>query len=99
MRNAICRRSFVSPDKPLDIALYASFAELRAVCHTWGLYGVKELASRSEAVLAEALATLDTALRMHEPLLQRLKAEYLVHLLAGPYASPVAARLLLQSSI
>lgn len=49
------------------------------MCHTWGLYGIKELASRSAAVLAEALAVLDTALRMHEPLLQRLKAEYLVH--------------------
>ena len=70
----------------MDVALYASFEELRAICHTWGLYGVKELASRSEAVLAEALATLDTALRMHEPLLQRLKTEYLVHLLAGSCA-------------
>ena len=60
------------------------------MCHTWGLYGVKELASRSEAVLAEALVTLDTALRMHEPLLQRLKAEYLVHLLAGSCAFCVA---------
>ena len=73
-----CRRSFVSPDKPLDIALYASYEELRAVCQTWGLYGVKELASRSAAVLADAISTLDTALRMHEPLLQRLRAEYLV---------------------
>lgn len=85
--SAACRRSFVSPDKPLDAALYASFEELRAVCHTWGLYGVKELASRSEAVLAEAMAILDTALRMHEPLLQRLKTEYLVHLLTGSCAS------------
>ena len=73
-----CRRSFVSPDKPLDIALYASYEELRAVCQTWGLYGVKELASRSAAVLADAISTLDTALRMHEPLLQRLRAECVV---------------------
>lgn len=78
MVSSTCRRSFVSPDKPLDIALYASYEELRAVCQTWGLFGVKELASRSAAVLAEAIATLDTALRMHEPLLQRLRAEYVV---------------------
>lgn len=53
------------------------------MCQTWGLYGVKELASRSEAVLAEAMSTFDTALRMHEPLLQRLKAEYVVRPLCG----------------
>ncbi|KAL0028311.1 hypothetical protein WJX79_009350 [Trebouxia sp. C0005] len=73
------RRSFVSLERPLDIALYASYEELRAVCQTWGLYGVQELALRSRSVLAEAFSTLDSVMRMHMPLLQRLKAEYLDH--------------------
>ena len=73
-----CRRSLVSAEKPLDAALYASYEELRAFCQTWGLYGIREMASRSETAVAEAMALVDTALRMHEPLLQRLKAEYLV---------------------
>ncbi len=74
----ICRRSFVSLERPLDIALYASYEELRAVCQTWGLFGVQELALRSRSVLAEAFSTLDSIIRMHMPLLQRLKAEFLV---------------------
>ena len=73
-----CRGSFVSPDRPLDITLYASYEELQAFCQTWGLYGVKEMASRSAGLLADVMGAVDTALRMHEPLLQRLKAEYLV---------------------
>jgi hypothetical protein len=68
----------VSLERPLDIALYASYEELRAVCQTWGLFGVQELALRSRSVLAEAFSTLDSIMRMHMPLLQRLKAEYLV---------------------
>ena len=68
----------MSPDKPLDVALYASCEELCAFCQTWGLYGVKEMASRSKSVLSEAVYTLDVILRMHEPLLQRLKAEHMV---------------------
>ncbi len=75
---SMCRKSFVSLEKPLDVALYASYEELRALCQTWGLYGVKEMALRSRAVLAEAISTVDATLRMHEPLLQRLKGEYLV---------------------
>lgn len=68
----------MSSDKPLDIALYASYEELLALCQTWGLYGVKEMALRSRDVLAEAFTILDSTLRMHVPLLQRLKGEYLV---------------------
>lgn len=68
----------MSLERPLDIALYASYEELRAVCQTWGLFGVQELALRSRSVLAEAFSTLDSIMRMHMPLLQRLKAEYLV---------------------
>ena len=68
----------MSPDKPLDVTLYASYEELCAFCHTWGLYGVKEMAARSKDALSEAVYTLNMILGMHEPLLQRLKAEYLV---------------------
>lgn len=73
-----CRKSLVSPEKALDMSLYASQDELQAFCQTWGLNGVRELATATQAALADAVNILDAALKMHEPLLQRLKAEYLV---------------------
>lgn len=82
----------MSLEKPLDIALYASYEELRAFCQIWGLYGVKEMAFRSRGVLTEAVSILDTTLRMHEPLLQRLKAEYLVRPDIAPLLVVIALR-------
>ena len=73
-------------EKPLDVALYASYEELQAMCHTWGMYGVREMALRSRTVLAEAFGTLDATLRMHEPILQRLKGEYMVKCRLGSAA-------------
>ena len=73
-----CRKALVSPDKALDMSLYASQDELQAFCQTWGLNGVRELAIATQAPLADAVNILDAALKMHEPLLQRLRAEYLV---------------------
>ena len=60
------------------MSLYASQDELQAFCQIWGLHGVRELATSTQAPLADAINILDAALKMHEPLLQRLKAEYLV---------------------
>ena len=73
-----CRKALVSPEKALDMSLYASQDELQAFCQTWGLNGVRELATATQAPLADAVNILDAALKMHEPLLQRLRAEYLV---------------------
>ena len=68
----------MSPEKGLDMSLYASQDELQAYCQTWGLHGVRELVTSTQAPLVDAINILDAALKMHEPLLQRLKAEYLV---------------------
>lgn len=72
------RQALVSPEKGFDIGLYASLDELQALSQTWGLWGVQELGNSSQETLQEAMSFLDAALKMHEPLLHRLKAEYLV---------------------
>lgn len=78
----ICRKSLVTPQKALDLSLYASQDELQAFCQIWGLNGVRELASATQAPLADAVGIIDAAVKMHEPLLQSLKAEYLVRALS-----------------
>lgn len=83
----ICRKSLVTPQKALDLSLYASQDELQAFCQIWGLNGVRELANATQAPLADAVGIIDAAVKMHEPLLQSLKAEYLVRALSWPVST------------
>ena len=78
---AACRRTFYSHStstQALDVNLYAGPAELQALMRTFGVHAARELGQHCVAPLRDAVTRLDAVLREHEPLLQRLKMEYLV---------------------
>ena len=79
--HAACRQTFYSHStstQALDVNLYAGPAELRALMRTFGVHAARELGQHCVGPLREAVTQLDAVLREHEPLLQRLKMEYLV---------------------
>ncbi|KAK9814453.1 hypothetical protein WJX72_006133 [[Myrmecia] bisecta] len=77
---SLSRQTFTSrsaPGRPaLDVALYASCAEVGALVRVFGVYGARELGRRMEHPLGEALAGLDAALLLHEPLLTRVMVDH-----------------------
>lgn len=79
--HAACRQTFYSHStspQALDVNLYAGPAELQALMRTFGVHAARELGQRCVGPLRDAVTWLDAVLREHEPLLQRLRMEYLV---------------------